>query len=89
MKIKVVQLVGKFYIYYSKIININNNTKSNNNIINNILFYYIYFRYKDFDDIGEFMARSKSRMSICSGIDDLYYNSKVKFPESDSSHVLI
>ncbi|XP_016921768.1 kinesin-associated protein 3 isoform X4 [Apis cerana] len=46
-------------------------------------------RYKDFDDIGEFMARSKSRMSICSGIDDLYYNSKVKFPESDSSHVLI
>ncbi|XP_031370211.1 kinesin-associated protein 3 isoform X2 [Apis dorsata] len=46
-------------------------------------------RYKDFDDIGEFMARSKSRMSISSGIDDLYYNSKVKFPESDSSHVLI
>lgn len=46
-------------------------------------------RYKDFDDIGEFMARSKSRMSVSSGIDDLYYNSKIKFPESDSSHVLI
>ncbi|XP_043798076.1 kinesin-associated protein 3 isoform X3 [Apis laboriosa] len=46
-------------------------------------------RYKDLDDIGEFMARSKSRMSVSSGIDDLYYNSKVKFPESDSSHVLI
>lgn len=54
-----------------------------------ILHFYIYFRYKDFDDIGEFMARSKSRMSISSGIDDLYYNSKVKFPESNSSHVLI
>ena len=40
------------------------------------------------------MARSKSRMSVGrsgvdSGVDDLYYNSKVKFPESDSSHVLI
>lgn len=46
-------------------------------------------RYKDFDDISEFMARSKSRMSVSSGIDDLYYNSKIKFPESDSSHVLI
>ncbi|KOX78032.1 Kinesin-associated protein 3 [Melipona quadrifasciata] len=51
-------------------------------------------RYKDFDELGELMARSKSRMSVGrsgmdSGVDDLYYNSKVKFPESDSSHVLI
>ncbi|XP_076247106.1 kinesin associated protein 3 isoform X3 [Calliopsis andreniformis] len=46
-------------------------------------------RYKDFDDLGELVARSKSRMSVGSGIEDLYYNSKVKFAESDSSHVLI
>ncbi|XP_076752591.1 kinesin associated protein 3 isoform X4 [Xylocopa sonorina] len=46
-------------------------------------------RYKDFDEIGELMARSKSRMSVGSGIEDLYYNTKVKFPEADSSHVLI
>ncbi|XP_076181693.1 kinesin associated protein 3 isoform X1 [Ptiloglossa arizonensis] len=46
-------------------------------------------RYKDFDEIGELMARSKSRMSVGSGIEDLYYNSKVKFAESESSHVLI
>ncbi|XP_053980133.1 kinesin-associated protein 3 isoform X2 [Hylaeus volcanicus] len=46
-------------------------------------------RYKDFDEIGELMARSKSRMSVGSGIEDLYYNSKVKFAETDSSHVLI
>ncbi|KOC61782.1 Kinesin-associated protein 3 [Habropoda laboriosa] len=46
-------------------------------------------RYKDFDEMGELMARSKSRMSVGSGIEDLYYNSKLKFPESDSSHVLI
>ncbi|CAK9802123.1 Kinesin-associated protein 3 [Anthophora quadrimaculata] len=46
-------------------------------------------RYKDFDEIGELMARSKSRMSVGSGIEDLFYNSKVKFSESDSSHVLI
>nr|XP_012148768.1 PREDICTED: kinesin-associated protein 3 isoform X2 [Megachile rotundata] len=46
-------------------------------------------RYKDFDEIGEVMTRSKSRMSVGSGIEDLYYNSKVKFPESESSHVLI
>ncbi|XP_076662168.1 kinesin associated protein 3 isoform X1 [Halictus rubicundus] len=46
-------------------------------------------RYKDFDELGELMARSKSRMSVGSGIEDLYYNSKVKFAESDSSHVLI
>lgn len=46
-------------------------------------------RYKDFDEIGELMARSKSRMSVGSGIEDLFYNSKVKFPDSDSSHVLI
>lgn len=46
-------------------------------------------RYKDFDELGELMARSKSRMSVSSGMDDLYYNSKVKFPESDGSHVLI
>lgn len=47
------------------------------------------FRYKDFDEIGEVMTRSKSRMSVGSGIEDLYYNSKVKFSESESSHVLI
>ncbi|XP_076685472.1 kinesin associated protein 3 isoform X2 [Andrena cerasifolii] len=46
-------------------------------------------RYKDFDEIGELMARSKSRMSVGSGIEDLYYNSRVKFAESDNSHVLI
>ncbi|XP_078038704.1 kinesin associated protein 3 isoform X5 [Augochlora pura] len=46
-------------------------------------------RYKDFDELGELMARSKSRMSVGSGIEDIYYNSKVKFTESDSSHVLI
>ena len=46
-------------------------------------------RYKDFDEIGEVMTRSKSRMSVGSGIEDLYYNSKVKFSESESSHVLI
>ncbi|XP_076228835.1 kinesin associated protein 3 isoform X2 [Nomia melanderi] len=46
-------------------------------------------RFKDFDELGELMARSKSRMSVGSGIEDLYYNSKVKFAESDSSHVLI
>ncbi|XP_043259731.1 kinesin-associated protein 3 isoform X1 [Colletes gigas] len=46
-------------------------------------------RYKDFDEIGELMARSKSRMSVGSGIEDFYYNTKVKFAESDSSHILI
>lgn len=50
---------------------------------------YAYFRYRDLDEIGELMARSKSRMSIGSGIEDLYYNSRMKFTESDSSHVLI
>ncbi|XP_024944929.1 kinesin-associated protein 3 isoform X2 [Cephus cinctus] len=44
---------------------------------------------RDLDDIGELMARSKSRMSIGSGIEDLYHNTIVKFGESDSSHVLI
>lgn len=47
------------------------------------------FRYRDLDEIGELMARSKSRMSIGSGIEDLYYNSRMKFTDSDSSHVLI
>lgn len=46
-------------------------------------------RYKDLDEIGELMARSKSRMSVGSGIEDLYYNSRIKLTESDSSHVLI
>ncbi|XP_025993574.1 kinesin-associated protein 3 isoform X2 [Solenopsis invicta] len=46
-------------------------------------------RYRDLDDIGELVARSKSRMSVASGIEDLYYNSRVKFSDSDSSHVLI
>ncbi|KYN07986.1 Kinesin-associated protein 3 [Cyphomyrmex costatus] len=46
-------------------------------------------RYRDLDEIGELMARSKSRMSVASGIEDLYYNSRVKFSESDSSHILI
>ncbi|KAG7200321.1 hypothetical protein KM043_017783 [Ampulex compressa] len=46
-------------------------------------------RYKDLDEIGELMAHSKSRMSIGSGIEDLYYNSRAKLMESDSSHVLI
>jgi len=46
-------------------------------------------RYRDLDEIGELVARSKSRMSVGSGIEDLYYNSRVKFSDSDSSHVLI
>ncbi|XP_018337781.1 PREDICTED: kinesin-associated protein 3 isoform X4 [Trachymyrmex septentrionalis] len=46
-------------------------------------------RYRDFDEIGELMTRSKSRMSVASGIEDLYYNSRVKFSESDNSHILI
>ncbi|XP_029659747.1 kinesin-associated protein 3 isoform X4 [Formica exsecta] len=46
-------------------------------------------RYRDLDDLGELVARSKSRMSIGSGIEDLYYNSRVKFNDTDSSHVLI
>ncbi|XP_015108971.1 kinesin-associated protein 3 [Diachasma alloeum] len=44
---------------------------------------------RDFDDITDLMARSKSRMSVGSGIEDLYHNPKVKFSESDNSHVLI
>ncbi|XP_034952369.1 kinesin-associated protein 3 [Chelonus insularis] len=43
---------------------------------------------RDLDDINEFMARSKSRMSIGSGMDDLY-SSKVRFSEAESSHVRI
>ncbi|XP_074113836.1 kinesin associated protein 3 [Cotesia typhae] len=43
---------------------------------------------RDLDDINEFMARSKSRMSVGSGIEDLY-NSKVRFSEADSSHLLL
>lgn len=46
-------------------------------------------RYKDLDEIGELMARSKSRMSVGSGIEDLYYSSRAKFAEPDTSHVLI
>ncbi|XP_018316852.1 kinesin-associated protein 3 isoform X2 [Mycetomoellerius zeteki] len=46
-------------------------------------------RYRDLDEIGELMARSKSRMSVASGIEDLYYSSRVKFNEADSSHILI
>lgn len=49
----------------------------------------VFLRYRDLDEIGEIMARSKSRMSIGSGIEDLYYNSRVKFADSDSSHILI
>ncbi|XP_018377302.1 PREDICTED: kinesin-associated protein 3 isoform X4 [Trachymyrmex cornetzi] len=45
-------------------------------------------RYRDLE-IGELMTRSKSRMSVASGIEDLYYNSRVKFSEADSSHILI
>ncbi|CAG5073388.1 Similar to KAP115: Kinesin-associated protein 3 (Strongylocentrotus purpuratus), partial [Cotesia congregata] len=44
---------------------------------------------RDMDDINEFMARSKSRMSVGSGIEDLYHNSKVRFSEADSSHLLL
>jgi len=54
-----------------------------------IHFFNILYRYRDLDDIGELVARSKSRMSIGSGIEDLYYNSRVKFSDTDSSHVLI
>ncbi|XP_071575689.1 kinesin-associated protein 3 isoform X2 [Temnothorax nylanderi] len=46
-------------------------------------------RYRDLDEIGELVARSKSRMSVASGIEDLYYNSRMKFGDSDSSHILI
>ncbi|KAG5315033.1 KIFA3 protein, partial [Pseudoatta argentina] len=46
-------------------------------------------RYRDLDEIGELMTRSKSCMSVASGIEDLYYNSRIKFSESDSSHILI
>ncbi|XP_011705849.1 PREDICTED: kinesin-associated protein 3 isoform X2 [Wasmannia auropunctata] len=46
-------------------------------------------RYRDLDELGELVARSKSRMSVASGIEDLYYNSRVKFNDSDNSHVLI
>ncbi|KYM82410.1 Kinesin-associated protein 3 [Atta colombica] len=46
-------------------------------------------RYRDLDEIGELMTRSKSHMSVASGIEDLYYNSRMKFNESDSSHILI
>ncbi|XP_043270481.1 kinesin-associated protein 3 isoform X2 [Venturia canescens] len=44
---------------------------------------------RDLDEISELMARSKSRMSVGSGIEDLYHSSKVKFTESEASHVLI
>ncbi|XP_057335526.1 kinesin-associated protein 3 [Microplitis mediator] len=44
---------------------------------------------RDMDDINDFLARSKSRMSVGSGIEDLYHNSKVRFSEADSSHLLI
>lgn len=45
-------------------------------------------RYKDFDDIGEHMAHSKSRMSISSGIEDLYYNPRATFSDLSNSQVL-
>ncbi|KAF7992867.1 hypothetical protein HCN44_005211 [Aphidius gifuensis] len=44
---------------------------------------------RDLDEINDLMARSKSRMSVGSGIEDLYLNQKLKFTESESSHVLI
>ncbi|KAK2586095.1 hypothetical protein KPH14_008377 [Odynerus spinipes] len=46
-------------------------------------------RYRDLDEIGELMARSKSRMSVGTGVEDLYYNNRVKFTDLDSPHVLI
>lgn len=53
----------------------------------------IICRYsRDIDDLNELMARSKSRISIGSvSIDDFYpqQNSKSKFTESESTHVLI
>ncbi|XP_043481752.1 kinesin-associated protein 3 [Leptopilina heterotoma] len=47
---------------------------------------------RDIDDLNELMARSKSRISLGSvSIDDFYpqQNSKSKFTESESTHVLI
>ncbi|KAL0117699.1 hypothetical protein PUN28_008837 [Cardiocondyla obscurior] len=46
-------------------------------------------RYRDLDEIGDLVARSKSRMSVASAIEDSYYNSRIKFSDTDSSHVLI
>ncbi|XP_048505899.1 kinesin-associated protein 3 isoform X2 [Athalia rosae] len=44
---------------------------------------------RDLEEMGETMAvRSKSRLSINSGLEDLY-DSKIKFNESNFSHVLI
>ncbi|XP_066602275.1 kinesin-associated protein 3 isoform X2 [Prorops nasuta] len=46
-------------------------------------------RYRDLDDLGELVARSKSRMSAGSGIEDLYYNSRIKLNESENTHLLL
>ncbi|XP_012275092.1 kinesin-associated protein 3 [Orussus abietinus] len=45
---------------------------------------------RDFEDLVDPMVRSKSRMSLGSGLDEYYRQSaKVKLTESDGSHVLI
>ncbi|XP_047355453.1 kinesin-associated protein 3 isoform X1 [Vespa velutina] len=46
-------------------------------------------RYRDLDEIGELMARSKSRMSIGTSLEDSYYSNRVKFTDLDNPHVLI
>lgn len=49
-------------------------------------FYFSYSR--DLDEICELMASSKSRLSMGSGIEDLYHSSKLKF-DTDTSHIVI
>ncbi|KAJ8672674.1 hypothetical protein QAD02_003934 [Eretmocerus hayati] len=43
---------------------------------------------KDFDEICGLMASSKSRLSMASGLDDLYHSPNLKF-DLDSSHLVI
>ena len=62
-----------------------------NKNLSNLKMSPFHFRYsRDIDDLSELMARSKSRISIGSVIEDFYpQNSKTKLGETESTHVLI